>query len=120
MFGRRPYAGVIRKDYKERVMNTVVQIKPEEKPDSWSDESRDFINKLLIRKEDQRLGSKSSKEVKGHPWFQDTNWDDILNIKNKAPFLPPNVKFIKIFNGCFVYFYRLMKYLMKRIFSHSK
>ena len=104
MFGRRPYAGVIRKDYKERVMNTVVQIKPEEKPDSWSDESRDFINKLLIRKEDQRLGSKSSKEVKGHPWFQDTNWDDILNIKNKAPFLPPNVKFIKNFNGCFVYF----------------
>jgi len=97
MFGKRPYPGVHRKDYKESVMNTVVQIKPEDKPISWSDESRDFINRLLIRKEDQRLGSKSSKAVKEHPWLQDVNWDDILAQKVKAPFLPPNVN-IKIIN----------------------
>ena len=91
MFSRRPYPGVIRKDYKERIMNTVIQIKSEEMPNNWSDESRDFINKLLIRKEEQRLGSKGAQNVKDHPWFKDIIWEDLLNQKFEAPFQPQNV-----------------------------
>ena len=91
MFGKRPYPGVVRKDYKERVMNTVVQIQSDERPEDWSEESRDLINDLLQRKEELRLGSKGSKQVKEHPWFKDIVWEDILSQKIVPPFKPPNV-----------------------------
>ena len=118
MFGKRPYPGVVRKDYRERVMNTVVQIKSEDRPESWSEESRDFINKLLVRKEDQRLGAKSSKAVKEHPWFQDIVWDDLLAQRVKPPFLPPNVNFIIDFFKKSIP--RLMMFLMKLTFNHLR
>jgi hypothetical protein len=93
MFGRRPYPGVGRKEYKEMIINTVVQIKSEEKPENWTEESRDFINKLLQRKEEMRLGHKGPQSLKEHIWFSDINWEDILSQKVTAPFTPPNVTF---------------------------
>jgi hypothetical protein len=37
-----------RKEYRENVIASQVQIKQEEKPKDWSEDSRDFINKVLI------------------------------------------------------------------------
>ncbi len=91
MFGKRPYPGIVRKDYKERIMNTVVQIQSDEKPEGWSEDSRDFINNLIQRKEDLRLGSKGAYQLKNHSWFKDIVWEDILSQKISAPFRPPNV-----------------------------
>jgi len=28
--------------------------------------------------------------VKGHPWFKTYPWDDLLNHKIKAPYIPPD------------------------------
>ena len=78
-------------------MNTVIQIKSEEKPASWSEESRDIINKLLQRKEENRLGFKGAQTIKDHPWFKDINLDDILSQKVPSPFTPSNVtKFLNL------------------------
>jgi len=91
MFGRRPYPGVSRKEYKERIMSTIVQIKNDDKPNNWSEESREFINGLLQRKEEMRLGHQGAQSLKSHPWFKDINWDQLLEGKLNAPFVPPDV-----------------------------
>ncbi len=96
MFGKRPYPGIVRKDYKERVMNTVVHIQSDEKPDDWSEDSRDLINNLIQRKEDLRLGSKGAIHIKNHPWFKDIEWEDMLSQKISAPFRPSNVIYFLI------------------------
>jgi len=88
MLGRRPYPGIQRKEYLEYVSNNNVQIKKEDLPRDWSEDSRDIINKLIQRKEEQRLGKNGSKEVKEHSWFQGINWDDIINFKTNPIFVP--------------------------------
>jgi len=88
MFGRRPYSGIHRKEYKEQIATFNVQIKPEEKPKDWSDEAVDICNQLLQRKEELRLGSKGIEKIKNHPWFKDLNWNDLLNKKIIPPFIP--------------------------------
>jgi hypothetical protein len=96
MMGRRPYPGVHRKEYKEKIINTVVQLKADELPEGWSEDCRDIINKLLQRKEDIRLGRKGPGEIKDHPWFKDINWEDMLSQRVAPPFIPPSVM-IKVF-----------------------
>ena len=34
-----------------------------------SENAADLINKLIIRKDDQRLGKNGICEIKNHPWF---------------------------------------------------
>ena len=88
MLGRRPYQGTTRSEYKERILARGVTLKPEEKPNNWSDEASDLINKLLQRKEELRLGYKSPQEVKDHPWFKTINCEDLLYKKLPAAFVP--------------------------------
>ena len=51
MYGKRPYSGIHRKEYKEKISSTFIQIKPGEQPKDWSVESVDIINGLLQRKD---------------------------------------------------------------------
>ena len=44
MYGKRPYSGIHRKEYKEKISSTFIQIKPGEQPKDWSVESVDIIN----------------------------------------------------------------------------
>ena len=91
MMGRRPYSGVNRKEYKERLLSTLIQVSSTDKPNDWSDESRDIINSLLQRKEHIRLGHKGAQSVKDHPWFKDIDWEMLLQQKVSPPFVPPSV-----------------------------
>lgn len=91
MIGKRPYAGVHRKEYKEKILGNAVQIKAEDKPDTWTEDARDIINKLLQRKEDLRLGNKGPQSVKDHPWFKDIIWEDLMNKKVTPRFTPASV-----------------------------
>jgi hypothetical protein len=93
MMGRRPYPGVNRREYKERVLNTVVQVGPDDLPQGWSPAARDLINGLLQRKEENRLGIKGVQTVKSHPWFKDVDWNDIADKRITAPYLPTSVVF---------------------------
>ena len=88
MNGKRPYSGVHRKEYKENLASNEVQIKFGEQPEGWTDNSVDIVNKLLKRKEDKRLGSMGIDQIKNHKWFRDFGWNEVLNMKMNAPFLP--------------------------------
>lgn len=88
MLGRRPYIGKSRKEIKEQIMAKQAVIKQDEVPDFWSEESVDFINRLLVRKPEKRLGYKSIEELKQHPWLKHFPWKMLLEKKIEAPFVP--------------------------------
>ena len=90
MKGERPYCGRNRKEIKEQIMSRQAEIKIEDINENWSKESADFINKLLIRKPEQRLGFRGINELKEHSWLKYYPW---LLIKDKSlpsPFVPEN------------------------------
>lgn len=67
-------------------------VRPSEVPEGWNEEVADLINKLINRKEEQRLGKHGAKSIKAHPWFEGIDWDEIENHRVKAPFIPVNVR----------------------------
>ncbi|CAK56765.1 unnamed protein product (macronuclear) [Paramecium tetraurelia] len=56
-------------------------------PDYLNEESQDIILKLLNKNPDQRLGHKSTQDIKDHAFFRNINWDDVANLKTKSPLL---------------------------------
>ena len=51
-------------------------------------EAADFINKLIIRKPNNRLGAKGPSEIKSHSWFKDFKWDELKKTNLKASYIP--------------------------------
>ena len=85
---QRPYIGKSRKEIKDQILSKKAYIKKEEIPQGWSEEGADFINKLLIRKPEERLGYNHPFEVKNHIWFKNFNWEALINGYLKAPYIP--------------------------------
>ena len=88
MMGKRPYVGKDRKEIKEQIMTKQAKITKMEIPEGWSLDAADFSNKLMIRKDINRLGYYNEGHIKDHPWLKDVDWDKISNKKLIAPFLP--------------------------------
>ena len=89
MLKKRPYIGKNRQEIKEKMSKEQVQIKQNQIPKGWSHEIADFINKLLIKNPENRLGYKGISELKFHPWLRYYDWKVIYLKKEKAPFIPP-------------------------------
>lgn len=54
-----------------------------------SENAKDLIKKLLIKKQDKRLGvEKGFEEIKSHPFFKGFDFDALLAKKLEAPFIP--------------------------------
>ena len=54
-----------------------------------SENAKDLIKKLLIKKQDKRLGvEKGFEEIKSHPFFQGFDFNALLAKKLEAPFIP--------------------------------
>jgi serum/glucocorticoid-regulated kinase 2 len=66
---KRPYNGQSRQEIRENILAKQASVKPYEIPPGWSIEGMDFINKLLQRRPEQRLGFRGIQEVKDHPWI---------------------------------------------------
>ena len=89
MLGQRPYIGKSRKEIKHLVLQKQAKIEEDYIPEGWSDESVDFINKCLKRKESRRLGYKNGvTELKKHQWFEGFDWEGLYNKTMLAPFVP--------------------------------
>ena len=88
IFGHRPYTGLNRKELKEEMFGKKVFIEKKDLPKNWSEDSANFVNKLLIRKATERLGFNGSKEVFEHSWLKYFPWNDLYNKKIEAPFVP--------------------------------
>lgn len=57
-------------------------------PNDISTLAIDFFSKIFVANPKKRLGSNGAQEIKSHPFFKDVNWDDILLMKVKPPFMP--------------------------------
>ena len=89
MLGTRPYVGKNRKEIKEQMLSKAVVINEDNISSGWSQESADFINKLLERKESKRLGCKEgAKELMKHHWLKYYPWDELKSKTLLAPFIP--------------------------------
>ena len=91
MLGYRPYLGRSRKEIKELIIYKQAKLNDGEIPYTWSIEAADFINKLLKRKPNKRLGYNGINELKSHIWMRDINWNALKRKELVAPFIPnPN------------------------------
>ena len=88
MIGKRPYHGRSRKEIKELMLTKQAKIVKENIVPGWSQESVDFINHLLMRKPDERLGRGGIKELIEHPWLKFYPWKQLENKSLLAPFIP--------------------------------
>ena len=89
MIGKRPYHGKSRRDMKEQMMTKQAMIKSEDVKADWSPDVVDFINRLLIRKPENRLGFKrGAHELKEHPWLKYYPWKELEDKTLPAPFIP--------------------------------
>ncbi len=57
-------------------------------PPHLSDKARNLLENLLKKDPAKRLGSDPKNPVRGHPWFENINWDALLAKKYDAPFVP--------------------------------
>ena len=92
MLGYRPYLGRSRKEIREKIISSQAKIKKENLPDDWGADAAEFINSLLQRKPNQRLGYNNISEIKEHPWMKDINWELLYKKELKAHFLPSSNK----------------------------
>ena len=89
MMKKRPYIGKNRQEIKDKMSKEQIQIKKNEIPKGYTSEFVDFINKLLIKNPENRLGYKGISELKFHPWLRYYDWKLTYLKKEKAPFIPP-------------------------------
>jgi len=57
-------------------------------PEYFSANAKSLLKKLLVSDPNERLGHKSLDDIKNHPFFAKTNWQDLLQKKNKGPIIP--------------------------------
>jgi serine/threonine protein kinase len=63
-------------------------LKRNEIPDGWSSEAVDFVNKMIQRKPQNRLGLNGPQEVKNHSWLRDYPWQKLIEKTLDPPFKP--------------------------------
>ena len=65
-----------------------MEIKIDELPFKWSPKAADFINQLLQRSPEKRLGHNGIEDIKNHPWLADIDWKNIENKTARSPYIP--------------------------------
>ncbi len=88
MLGYRPYLGRSRKEIKQLIISKQAKLNEEDIPETWDMNAMDFINKLLIRKPQKRLGYNGVKELKSHPWMKEIDWEKLKMKKIEPSFIP--------------------------------
>jgi len=57
-------------------------------PTHFSPIARDLLTKLLVSDPNQRLGHNSTSEIKSHPFFAKTDWNELRLKKTPGPIIP--------------------------------
>ena len=81
IFGNRPFTGNNKNEIAENMINKKINIQEKDLPKDFSIDVADFINRLLEKKSNQRLGSRGIDEIKDHSWLEDIDWNGI-ELKN--------------------------------------
>ena len=88
MKGVRPYLCRSNLELRKKIMENQIVINKLEIPDGWGIESADFVNRLIKRKQSERLGHGGDSEVKNHLWFKGFGWDKLYRRELKSPYIP--------------------------------
>ena len=89
MNGVRPYVGANKREIKDQILSRQVMIKHEDIRPGWSTESADFINKLLKRKPEQRLGCENGvRDLMEHSWLKYYPWKELRDKSLPSPYIP--------------------------------
>ncbi|OMJ78590.1 hypothetical protein SteCoe_21570 [Stentor coeruleus] len=82
----RPYIGKTRKEIRDSVLAKQVQLHLRDNSE-LSNEVVDFVNRLIQRKPENRLGFHGADELKTHKFFKDFDWEELYNKQMKSPFV---------------------------------
>lgn len=74
MLGRRPYVGKNRKEIRDQILSRQAAVKLDELPNRWSLDAVHFINQLLQRNPNSRLGANGIDELKKHDWMKNIDF----------------------------------------------
>ncbi|CAK84830.1 unnamed protein product (macronuclear) [Paramecium tetraurelia] len=88
MLGKRPYKETDLNLMRDQMLTKQVQIKRSQLPVDWSIEAGDFINQLIQRKPENRLGALSPDEVKNHKWLRNFDWKKLQSKEMVSPYQP--------------------------------
>ena len=95
VFGKRPFEGNNKKEIADNMLNNTIILNSYKLTKNFSIEIADFINGLLKRKHNQRLGYRGIDEIKNHIWLDDVDWENIedKNVDiNKIPLIPYSIE----------------------------
>ena len=109
IFLKKPFNGKTREEIANNILYKNIDLKAKNLPNNFCNSSSanelvDFINKLLKRKSNERLGAKGIDEIIQHPWLKGIDWDtmeDKLFNEEEIPFIPcpgDNYDYLKIKN----------------------
>lgn len=89
MFGKKPFEGKTNNQITNEVLTKEIIINKDNIPKGWSKESADLVNKLLKKKPNERIGFEDGiKEIKKHIFFEEIDWNALLNKKLKSIYIP--------------------------------
>lgn len=80
--------GDTRKEIRDKILAHQAKISERELPLGWSVESIDFVNRLLKRNKESRLGYNGIEELKKHEWLSNINWKRLSRKEITPPFIP--------------------------------
>ena len=109
IFLERPFKGKTKQELAENILDNEINLTNDQLPNNFinspnADNLVDFINKLLKRKKEKRLGHKDINEIINHQWLKDINWDNLeskMLLEENIPFIPSpgdNFNFLKVNN----------------------
>ena len=93
IFGKHPFLShktKNQKEIKEIILRKEIKISVDDLPNNtvFANPSSfcDFVNRLLQRKKNLRLGYKDIQEIVQHPWLSDFDWEKLSSGKMNSPF----------------------------------
>jgi len=109
IFLERPFKGKTKQELAENILDNEINLTKDQLPNNFINSPNannlvDFINKLLKRKKEKRLGHKDINEIINHQWLKDINWDNLeskMLLEENIPFIPSpgdNFNFLKVNN----------------------
>ena len=107
IFLKRPFGGKNTHEIADNILHKNIKLKKNKLPSLFINSSSandliDFINGLLKRKSEERLGTKGIKQIIQHPWLNGIDWDTIETKsceEDDIPFVPnpgDNFDYLKI------------------------
>ena len=90
LFGVKPYNSKNREEIKEKIKNKEIKLNIKNfKKINCSNESYDFVNKLMQKEPNKRLGFLGGvSDLKRHPWLHNIDWKSLYNFNFNVDFIP--------------------------------